>query len=60
MKKLTKLSLVLAFVCTLFASACSDIDVTPRGGGEDEDPIIIVQPPKSSSQSSDSTAVLGG
>lgn len=59
MKKLKKLPLALAFVCTLFASACSDIDVTPRGGGDDEEPIIIV-PPKQNSQSSDTTAVLGG
>ena len=61
-KHLKKLPFVLAVVCTLFAAACSDIDVTPRGGGEDDDDTIIISqpPPTQQSQSADSTAVIGG
>ncbi len=43
-KTLKKLSLGLAFVLFFFASACSEIDVTPQSGGEDDDTPIIIPP----------------
>lgn len=57
MKKLRKLPVLLALVATLFAAACSEIDVTPRTEGEpDEDPIIL-PPSKSSTTQSDTLAI---
>lgn len=44
MKTLKKLPFLLAFVVTLFAAACTDIDVRPSGGGDDEDEPIIIRP----------------
>lgn len=40
MKTLKKLPIVLALIVTILASACTEIDVTPRGEEEDE-PIVI-------------------
>ena len=57
MKTLKKLPFVLAFVFTLFAAACSDIDVRPSGGGEDDDDPIIIPPPGPQNASSDSTSI---
>jgi hypothetical protein len=41
MKTLRKLPLILAFVFTLFAAACTDIEVEPVGTEDDDEPIII-------------------
>jgi hypothetical protein len=48
MKKLKKLPIVLALIVTILATACSEIDVTPKTDGEkDPDPIVI--PPSKTS-----------
>lgn len=46
-KTLKRLPVLLAVAFTLFASSCSDIEITPQGGGDDDDgdPIIISPPP---------------
>lgn len=56
MQKLKKLPFVLAFVVTLFAAACSEIEVNPKADGDDDDTVITIPPPKSSS-STDSTSI---
>ena len=58
MQKLKKLPFVLAFVVTLFAAACSEIEVDPRTDGDDDKTEIPLPPPsKSQSTSSDSTLI---
>ena len=44
MKILKKLPLFLAILCTVLASACSEIEVNPRGDGDDEQPPIPIKP----------------
>ena len=51
MKTLKKLPFLLAFVVTLFAAACSDIEVEPVGTEDDDEPIIISPKPPSSTNS---------
>ena len=57
MKKLRKLPIFLALLVTIFASACSEIEVDPRGGGDDDTPPIIIPPPTKSSAPSDTTTI---
>ncbi|HEY9488707.1 MAG TPA: hypothetical protein VIQ51_10250 [Chryseosolibacter sp.] len=59
MKNLKKLPILLAVVFALLASACSEIDVTPRTDGEDEDPPIIIYPKKTSSPTAADTLNIG-
>jgi hypothetical protein len=42
MKTLRRLPFVLAFVFTLFMSACTEADVNPRNTGDDDDEPIII------------------
>lgn len=41
MKTLKKLPVLLALIVTMFAGACTEIDVTPRNGEADDAPIVI-------------------
>lgn len=47
-KTLKRLPILLAVICTLLVSACSEIEVNPRGDGDDDEPpiIIVPQPPQ--------------
>lgn len=45
-RTLRRLPILLAFVCTLFVSACTEIEVNPRGDGDDEEEPIIILPQK--------------
>ena len=58
---LKRLPIILALVATVIVSACSEIDVNPRGDGEDDDTPIILKPkpPGSQSQSSADTVSIG-
>lgn len=44
----------MAVLCAIVVSACSEIDVNPRGGGEDETPPIIIRPKPKSTNAPDS------
>jgi hypothetical protein len=44
MKTLKRLSILMAFLCTILVSACTEDEVNPRGGGEDDNPPIIIRP----------------
>jgi len=44
MKTLKKLPVLLAFLVTLFAAACSDVSVEPVVGTDDDDEPIILGP----------------
>lgn len=60
MKTLKKLPVLLAFLCTIFAAACSDIAVEPVVGTDDDDePIIIPTKPLPSSIESADTVAIG-
>ena len=60
MKTLKKLPILLAFVFTLFAAACSDIDIEPVGTEDDDEPIIISPtPPSQQSTTSSDTLSIG-
>lgn len=59
MQKLKKLPFVLVVLVTLFAAACSEIEVDPKNDGDDDKPVIVIPPPSKSQSSSDTTAVIG-
>jgi hypothetical protein len=58
---LKRLPLILAFVATVLVSACSEIDVNPRGDGDDDDTPIILKPkpPGSNGQSAMDSVSIG-
>jgi len=58
-KTLKKLAVGLTFVVFVFASACSEIDVTPQGGGDDDDEPIVITPPKPKSTSAADSVQIG-
>ena len=57
MKKLRKLPVLLALVTTLFAAACSEIDVNPRTEGDADNPPIILEPTKTQTTTGDTLAI---
>ena len=57
MKTLKKLPFLLAFVVTLFAAACSDIEIEPVGTEDDDEPILLGPEPKGSMTSSDTVSI---
>ena len=60
MKTIKKLSFLLAFVITLFAASCSDMDVTPRTNvDDDDDPPIVINPPRPNNAVSSDTLNIG-
>jgi hypothetical protein len=59
MKKLKKLPVLLAVLCTLIVSACSEIDVNPRGDGDDDAPPIIIKPKANSATAPADTVSIG-
>jgi hypothetical protein len=59
MKTVKKLPILLAFAVALLVSACSDIDVNPRGTGDDEDPPIIIKPKPAAAVQSDTVSIAG-
>jgi hypothetical protein len=58
MKTLKRLPIILALLVTIFVSACSEIDVDPRGDG-DGDPIVIKPKPTGSSVAPADTVSIG-
>jgi hypothetical protein len=57
MKKLKKLPIFLALIVTIFASACTEIEVDPRGHGDDDTSPIVLPPPTKSQTASDTTSI---
>jgi len=45
MKTLKRLPILLAFVLTLFAASCTEVEVEPVGTDDDNHPIIITPKP---------------
>ena len=58
MKTLKRLPVILALLVTIVVSACSEIDVDPRGEG-DGDPIVIKPKPSGSSVAPIDTVSIG-
>lgn len=58
---LKKLPFVLALVFSLSMSACSEIEVNPKGEGDDDDTPIIIKPtkPKSNGAAAADTVTVG-
>ncbi len=58
---LKRLPILLALVVTILVSACSEIDVNPRGDGDDDDTPIILKPkpPGSNGQSAMDSVSIG-
>lgn len=56
-KTLKRLPILLAFICTVLVSACSEIDVNPRGGGDDDEPPIVIKPRSSNPLVADTTDI---
>ncbi len=54
---LKRLPVLLALLCTILVSACSEIDVNPRGEGDDENPPIIIRPKGNSTTPPDSLVI---
>ena len=56
-KTLKRLPVLLAIICTLAVSACSEIDVNPRNDGDDDDTPIIITPDGFNSAPADTVSI---
>ena len=56
-KSLKRLPIILALVVTVVVSACSEIDVNPRGEGDEDETPIILKP--SGSKTATDTVSIG-
>ncbi len=52
-----RLPILMAVICAVVVSACSEIDVNPRGEGDDETPPIIIKPKPRSTNAPDSVVI---
>jgi hypothetical protein len=57
-KTLKRLPVILALAATILVSACSEIEVNPRGDGDEEETPIIIKPKPLSTQAAADTVSI--